>query len=103
MRSRSFRVGPANDDELLAVEPFGLAPPSTPVPPWLVVGLGGEPCRHVTLGCPAGSPAGIDLTKRGIARDLAAPAMAIRSNPLSSTTKSARTAVGSRRPQSLDY
>ena len=50
MRSRSFRVGPANDDELLAVEPFGLAPPSTPVPSWLVVGLGGEPCRHVTLG-----------------------------------------------------
>ena len=50
MRSRSFRVGPANDDELVAVEPFGLAPPSTPVPPRLVVGLGGEPCRHVRLG-----------------------------------------------------
>jgi hypothetical protein len=31
-------------------------------------------------------PAGIDLTKRGIARDLAAPAMAIGSDPLSSTT-----------------
>jgi hypothetical protein len=26
MRSRAFRVGPADDDEFLAVEPFGLAP-----------------------------------------------------------------------------
>jgi len=39
-------------------------------------------------------PAGIDLTKRGIARDLVAPEMAIGSNPLSSTRKSARAAVG---------
>jgi hypothetical protein len=26
MRSRALRIGPADDDELLAVEPFGLAP-----------------------------------------------------------------------------
>jgi hypothetical protein len=26
MRPRSFRVGPADDDELLAVQPFGFAP-----------------------------------------------------------------------------
>jgi hypothetical protein len=36
-------------------------------------------------------------------RDLAAAAMAIGSNPLSSTRKWARTALGSRCPQSLDY
>jgi hypothetical protein len=41
--------------------------------------------------------------KRRPNSDLAAPAMAIGSNPLSSTRKSPRTALGSPHPQSLDY